>query len=93
MSYAGAQLKSFVLTSSFATSSDPSAAMPKTFTESDWNNWAEAKAKSKEFENLDAEAKAKVLYPASKTAAERAVWKWKDEEKVRKPTELSHILG
>ncbi|KAL8872233.1 MAG: hypothetical protein Q9174_002100, partial [Haloplaca sp. 1 TL-2023] len=77
--HAGPQLQSFVLTSSFAACNDPSTSLPKTFTEDDWNEWAEAKAGSKEFGEMDDLAKAKVLYPASKTAAERAVWKWSEE--------------
>ncbi|KAL8732591.1 MAG: hypothetical protein Q9181_003873, partial [Wetmoreana brouardii] len=83
LNHAGPQLQSFVLTSSFAACNDPSAPQPKTFTEDDWNNWAEAKAKSEEFEAMDDEAKAKVLYPASKTVSERAVWSWREERKVR----------
>ncbi|KAL8954562.1 MAG: hypothetical protein Q9183_007049, partial [Haloplaca sp. 2 TL-2023] len=82
LNHARPQLQSFVLTSSFAACNDPSAALPKTFTENDWNEWAEAKAQSADFESMDDLAKAKVLYPASKTAAEKAVWKWKDERRV-----------
>ncbi|KAL9599231.1 MAG: hypothetical protein Q9179_003634, partial [Wetmoreana sp. 5 TL-2023] len=81
LNHASPQLQSFVLTSSFAACNDPSAPQPKTFTEDDWNTWAEAEAKSEEFEAMDDEAKARVLYPASKTVAERAVWSWRDEKK------------
>ncbi|KAI4092849.1 MAG: hypothetical protein LQ344_003214 [Seirophora lacunosa] len=72
--HAGPRLSSFVFTSSFAACIDPQAPLPKTFTENDWNTWAEAEAKSKEFEALEDGAKGLVLYRASKTAAERAVW-------------------
>ncbi|KAL8729112.1 MAG: hypothetical protein Q9166_004943 [cf. Caloplaca sp. 2 TL-2023] len=79
--HAGPQLQAFVLTSSFAACNDPSPAQSKVFTENDWNTWAEAKAKSPEFEGLSGEERARVLYSASKTASERAVWAWGDEYK------------
>ncbi|KAI4115209.1 MAG: hypothetical protein LQ345_004149 [Seirophora villosa] len=80
--HAGPRLSSFVFTSSIAACTDPQAPLPKTFTENDWNTWAEAEAKSKEFEELEDAAKGPVLYQASKTAAERAVWQWREEKKV-----------
>ncbi|KAL8649259.1 MAG: hypothetical protein Q9210_004506 [Variospora velana] len=86
LNHANPRLGSFVLTSSFAACTDPQAPLPKTFTENDWNTWAEAKAKSKDFEELDDNAKGRVLYPASKTAAERAVWEWREKRKVSKDT-------
>ncbi|KAI9873487.1 MAG: hypothetical protein M1830_000349 [Pleopsidium flavum] len=58
--------------------SDPLKTAPYTFTEADWNNVAESKAKE-----LSDSAPATVLYPVSKVAAERAVWQFKDEHKVR----------
>ncbi|KAL8957333.1 MAG: hypothetical protein Q9193_005367, partial [Seirophora villosa] len=79
--HAGPRLSSFVFTSSIAACTDPQPPLPKTITENDWNTWAEAKAKSKEFEELDDFAKGLVLYHASKTAAERAVWQWREEKK------------
>ncbi|KAI4184494.1 MAG: hypothetical protein LQ348_004539 [Seirophora lacunosa] len=84
--HAGPRLSSFVFTSSFAACTDPQAPLPKTFTENDWNTWAEAEAKSKEFEELDDLAKGLVLYQTSKTAAERAVWQWREEKKVTRDT-------
>jgi len=51
---------------------------PNTFTNADWNNWAETKA-----QELGDSAPIKVLYSASKVAAERAVWKFRNEHKVR----------
>ncbi|KAL9018466.1 MAG: hypothetical protein Q9185_004243 [Variospora sp. 1 TL-2023] len=86
LNHAGPRLSSFVLTSSSAACTDPQAPLPKKFTENDWNTWAEAKAKSKDFEELDDGAKGRVLYPASKTAAERAVWEWREKKKVSRNT-------
>lgn len=74
--YAGPQLQAFVLTSSLAAIFDPSKS-PHNFTEADWNEWAEAKAK----EEGDA-APAKLLYLVAKTAAEKALWKFQDDKKV-----------
>ena len=76
--HAGPQLESFVLTSSLAAISDPEkAASGYSFSESDWNDWTENKCKE-----LGAEAPSQLLYPASKTAAEKAVWGFKNEFKV-----------
>lgn len=71
--HAGPKLESFVLTSSVAAVSDPSK-KTHCFTEADWNEWAEPKAKSGE---------SSALYSASKTLAERAIWEFRDEKKVR----------
>lgn len=86
LNHAGPRLSSFVLTSSFAACTDPQTPLPKTFTENDWNTWAEPKAKSKDFEDLDDNAKGRVLYLASKTAAERAVWEWREKREVSRNT-------
>ena len=48
-----------------------------TFTEDDWNSWAEPLAKE-----LGDKAPAHVLYPASKVLAERAFWRFREEKKV-----------
>ncbi len=74
--HAGPQLESFVITSSFAAVSDPSKRR-YTFTAADWNTWAE-----KEHKRLGAETPSRILYPASKAAAERAIWNFRDEHKV-----------
>lgn len=74
--HAGPQLESFVITSSFAAVSDPSK-RPYTFTAADWNTWAEA-----EHKKLGSDTPPTVLYPASKAAAERAIWDFRDEHKV-----------
>lgn len=71
--HSGPKLESSVLTSSVSAVSDPSKKTHR-FTEADWNEWAEPKAK-----NGDTSA----LYSASKTLAERAIWEFRDEKKVR----------
>jgi len=69
---AGPQLKSFVVTSSIAAIVDKWRQAPDhAYTEADWNENAETVAR-KEFT-------APVAYGASKAAAERAVWKWVEE--------------
>lgn len=75
-SQAGSQFKAFVLTSSLAAINDPSK-RPYNFTEADWNDWAEAKAR----EEGDA-APGGLLYIAAKTVAEKALWKFRDDKKV-----------
>lgn len=49
---------------------------PYTFTENDWNDFAEkmCEAKGKETPGI-------IIYAASKVAAEKAFWKFKEEEK------------
>ncbi|MCJ1285803.1 hypothetical protein MMC26_005144 [Xylographa opegraphella] len=73
--HAGPQLESFVLTSSVAAIIDPSK-KPYDFTEADWNTYSVAKAKE-----LGEEAPGGLLYQASKTEAERAIWVFRDEYK------------
>lgn len=75
--YAGPQLESVVLTSSVAAIFDPSK-IAHTFTEADWNEWAEAKCLE-----LGNQAPAGLLYSASKVAAEKAFWKFGQDHKVR----------
>ena len=67
---AGPQLTSFVLTSSIASIVDVSKPDDYAFTEEDWNVNGEAVAR-KEF-------RAGPAYGASKAAAERAMWRWKE---------------
>ena len=74
--HAGPQLESFVLTSSVAAIIDPSK-KPFNFTEADWNTYSAAKAKE-----LGEGAPGGLLYQASKTEAERAIWAFRDEYKV-----------
>ncbi|MCJ1405848.1 hypothetical protein MMC11_009078 [Xylographa trunciseda] len=73
--HAGPQLESFVLTSSVAAIVDPSK-KPYDFTEADWNTYSVAKAKEQ-----GEEAPSGLLYQASKTEAERAIWTFRDEYK------------
>lgn len=71
---AGPQLQSFVLTSSVAAICAPAQeGRPREVTEKDWNEWAPQMAK---------DGNTAALYAASKTLAERAVWKFRDEHKV-----------
>lgn len=67
---AGSQLEAFVLTSSIASIVDISKPDDYAFTEDDWNVNGEAIAR-KEF-------RAGPAYGASKAAAERAMWRWKE---------------
>lgn len=71
--HAGPKLESFVLTSSVSAVQDPSKKTHQ-FTEADWNEWAEPKAKSGDIS---------ALYSTSKTLAERAIWEFRDEKNVR----------
>ena len=69
---AGPQLKSFVVTSSVASIVDRWRLPPDhNYTELDWNETGEKVARET--------FSAPVAYGASKAAAERAVWKWVDE--------------
>lgn len=75
-SHAGPQLEAFVWTSSTAAISDPSKS-PYDFTEADWNDWAVPKA-----QEVGDAAPPGLLYTAAKTAAEKALWKFRDDKKV-----------
>ncbi|KAH0846835.1 hypothetical protein AYO21_07393 [Fonsecaea monophora] len=71
-SAAGPQLKAFVVTSSIAAIVDRWRQPPDhAYTEADWNEMGESVARS--------EFTAPVAYGASKAAAERAVWKWVED--------------
>lgn len=72
---AGPQLKSFVVLSSIVAVMS-SAQPPYVFTEDDWNDWAEptVAAKGKDTPGM-------VIYSASKVAAERAFWAFRDQKK------------
>lgn len=72
--HAGPQLKSFVLTSSIAAIADRwKQPVDHAYTEVDWNTSGEAVARA-EFNPL-------IAYGASKAAAERALWDWRDQHK------------
>lgn len=70
---AGTQLRSVVLMSSAVTVSDEEA---RSYSEKDWNTEAEAI-----FERLGKQTDSIIAYTAGKTAAERAFWKFKEEQK------------
>jgi nucleoside-diphosphate-sugar epimerase len=72
---AGPQLKTVVVTSSIAaikTTNPP----PYVLTEKDWNEFALS-----EVARLGKETPGPIIYGASKTAAEKAFWKWRDDNK------------
>jgi nucleoside-diphosphate-sugar epimerase len=76
-SHAGPQLEAVTITSSMSAifptqSTDPTYS----YTHKDWNTYAENKIKE-----LGSEASKPFWYAASKTAAERAVWKFTEDEK------------
>lgn len=80
LNHAGPQMEAFVMTSSLAaTISHPNRKRYKS-TEKDWNNWAESIA-----QGLGDKAEHTILYPASKAAAEKALWKFRDQYNVRLP--------
>lgn len=64
------------MTSSFSAAYDPEK-KSHVFTEKDWNEWSAQKC-----EELGDKAPPELLYAESKAAAEKAVWKFRDEEKV-----------
>jgi len=72
---AGQQLKNVVYISSIAAIAQPHDA-PYTYTEKDWQEWAPAEVKK-----LGDKSPGPVIYTASKALAERAFWKFRDEEK------------
>ncbi|KAK3367667.1 hypothetical protein B0H63DRAFT_84936 [Podospora didyma] len=72
-------VKSFVLMSSIATVRGlPDLDQERTYTEADWNTYAEATVAAQ-----GKSASEFTIYEASKTAAERALWKYRDEQKPR----------
>jgi nucleoside-diphosphate-sugar epimerase len=72
---AGPQLKSVVVISSIAAVASPREP-PHTYTEEDWNTFSEG-----EVERLGKQTPGGQIYRASKTAAERAFWKFREEKK------------
>ncbi|KAH7312962.1 hypothetical protein BKA65DRAFT_600504 [Rhexocercosporidium sp. MPI-PUGE-AT-0058] len=76
---AGPQLSSVVVTSSAAAIYDANKPRPYTFDETDFASYALEKAE--EDKRNGVLTPPGVLYSASKTAAERAVWRWRDEHK------------
>lgn len=72
---AGPQLKSFIYLSSIAAVLNATPP-PYAFTERDWNNVAEAKVAE-----LGKNTPGPTIYAASKTAAEKAFWKFKEEKR------------
>lgn len=71
----GPQLKSFVLMPSIAAITGPKEP-PHTYTEDEWNEFS-----SDEVARLGEKAGGGQIYRASKTEAERALWKLRDVEK------------
>lgn len=65
-----------VITSSFASILDSRRPTPSTFTEEDWNTYSPAQVEEKGKDVAPADA-----YRASKTLAERAAWKFVEENK------------
>ncbi|KAK0102023.1 hypothetical protein ONS95_001172 [Cadophora gregata] len=76
---AGPQLSSVVITSSAAAVVDASKPAGSVFTEADFATSALEKAEKDKAKGV--KTPAGVLYSASKIAAEREVWRWRDEHK------------
>ena len=76
--HAGPQLESFIITSSVAAIVDLTK-RKYAFSEKDWNTYSYDRAKE-----LGDEAPSAMLYQASKVAAERAVWEFKEKHNVRR---------
>ncbi|KAK7193181.1 hypothetical protein DPSP01_010022 [Paraphaeosphaeria sporulosa] len=72
---AGPQLKSFIFLSSIVAIMSGNPA-PYTYTEKDWNNWAEPTVAAK-----GKDAPGAAIYCASKAAAEKAFWKFREDNK------------
>lgn len=77
---AGPQLSSVVITSSAAAVFDASKPAGTVFTESDFATSALERAEKDKTEGV--KTPPGVLYGASKAAAEKEVWRWRDENKV-----------
>ncbi|KAH6721156.1 putative NAD dependent epimerase/dehydratase [Leptodontidium sp. MPI-SDFR-AT-0119] len=73
LAYGGSQLRSVVLMSSVGTVMEPKTG-PYTFTEADWNSVSES-----EVARLGKDTPGGHIYRASKIAAEKAFWKFRDE--------------
>jgi nucleoside-diphosphate-sugar epimerase len=76
---AGSQLSAVVITSSVVAVTNPKEG-PYTFTEKDFASFALEKVLKDKEEGV--RSPGGVLYAASKTAADRAVWRFRDEHKV-----------
>ncbi|KAF3937826.1 Dihydroflavonol-4-reductase [Dactylella cylindrospora] len=72
----GKDVKTFIMMSSVVAILDLSVQAPHVFTESDWNQSAYPLSLK-----LGKDTPGPVIYLASKTEAERAIWKFRDEEK------------
>jgi nucleoside-diphosphate-sugar epimerase len=70
---AGPQLKTFVYLSSIVSVMSGNPA-PYTYTEKDWNDWAEPTVAAK-----GKETPGPIIYMASKAAAEKAFWKFREQ--------------
>ncbi|KAH0563071.1 hypothetical protein GP486_002365 [Trichoglossum hirsutum] len=76
--HAGPQLSALAVTSSVAAIASPKPdGSSYTFTEEDWNNYAEKQVE----EAGGVDIPPNILYGASKTAAERAIWAFREKEK------------
>lgn len=69
-------VKSFVFMSSTAAMSQPSTEEDTVITDKDWNDWAEAVVAK-----LGKDTPSPVIYSASKAAAEKAFWKFREDKK------------
>ncbi|KAI9775117.1 MAG: hypothetical protein M1839_001428 [Geoglossum umbratile] len=76
LKHSGPQLSAVVITSSVAAIASPSPP-DHIFTEEDWNNYAEKQVE----EAAGADCPPNVCYAASKTAAEKAIWAFREREK------------
>lgn len=75
---AGSQLSIVLFTSSIVTMLDPRNGADHVYSESDHGDFFEQEA-----QRLGAEAPSRILYVASKVAAEKVVWQYKNELQVR----------
>ena len=76
--HAGPQLRSVIFLSSIVVTTDPRRLQNNGRVGSDQFGYAEAKR-----QGLQPQVAAARLYQASKTMAERTVWRWKNENQVR----------
>jgi NADPH-dependent methylglyoxal reductase len=75
---AGPQLESVVVTSSIAAVTNMARPKDHSFTETDWNDYVMEAVKMPD-------PPAVLFYSASKNAAEKAVWEWRDRNQVWVP--------
>jgi nucleoside-diphosphate-sugar epimerase len=76
LKHAGPQLQSVVVTSSIAAVSNMAKPADHSFTDADWNDFAEKAVKTMPNPPVG------LFYAASKNAAEKAVWEWRDRNQV-----------